>query len=140
MKHMSDEFLVSMIVGNFFSKNLVNRKDDKYIYDIDSEEWNGSEECATFAEAVYHLATTIDVGVEHISRTVYDMIMECGFSKVTDHGWDDFTRGFLAGQRFGIPTNKTLAKVAKAETLWFGDMSGNYGYYQEVLDEVEKGE
>ena len=141
MKHLSDKYLVSMIVGDYFSKSLVKLDSDRYIYDAESlMDWSGSEECATFAEAVYHLAFTVNVGVRHVARTVYDMIMECGFETVVDHDWDDFTRGFLAGERFGSPTYETLAKVEKAETLWWGDMEGKYGYYQEVLDEVEKGE
>lgn len=135
-RFVGDVYMGCMIIGDFFEKNLKHKiAEDDF---IDLDDWNASEECATFAETVFVLADNVNINMKSAAQTVFDMIREVGFRKVTDHQWDEYTRGFLAGQVFGFPTNDALEKVSKAETLWWGDMKGKYGYYQEVLNEVER--
>lgn len=134
---LSDIYKGCMIIGNYFSKHYKNIKEND---DWDgTEDWSGTIECATYAEAVYHLANNINVGMETACKIVIDMIKEVGFYQKTDHGWDDYTRGFLAGEVFGIPTESAVQKAILAEIKWKNDSrkaNPKFGYYQEVLDEV----
>ncbi len=125
---LSNVYLGCMIIGNFFEKNL---KNDEYFED---EEWFGTEHCATFAKAVYTFANTVNIGMETACRKVFDTIKTCGFNEVIDHGYDDYARGFLAGQVLGIPTEDARKKAEKAEEMWF---RLSYGYYQEVLNDLK---
>lgn len=127
---LSDVYLGCMIIGNFFEKNL---KNDEYFED---EEWFGTEHCATFAKVVYTFANTVDISMETACRKVFDMIKTCGFNKVEDHGYDDYARGFLAGEVLGIPTEDAKKKAERAEEIWFHS-SKRYGYYQEVLNDLK---
>ena len=134
---LSDVYKGCMIIGNFFKKHYADIKEND---DWDgTEDWSGTIECATYAEAVYHLANNINVGMETACKIVIDMIKEVGFYQKTDHGWDDYTRGFLAGEVFGIPTEAAVQKAILAEIKWKNDSrkaNPKFGYYQEVLDEV----
>ena len=64
---------------------------------------------------------------------VMNKLLENDFDTIEDHMWDDYCRGFLAGEIIGMPTDENLKMVRKAEKLWKDDC---YGYYQDVLDEV----
>lgn len=134
---LSDVYLGCMIIGNFFEKNLKHKITEDDFIDLD--DWNASEECATFAETVFVLANNVNISMESAARTVFDMIREVDFRKVTDHQWDEYTRGFLAGQVLGIPTEDAKKKAERAEEIWF-DSSNHYGYYQEVLNDLEGGD
>lgn len=128
---LNDVYKGCMIIGNFFKKHYADIEE--------TEDWSGTEECATYAEAVYHLSNNINIGMETACKIVFDMVEENGFYQITDHGWDDYTKGFLAGEIFGIPTEAAIQKAVLAEIKWKNDSrkaNPKFGYYQEVLDEV----
>lgn len=122
----------SMIIGNFFKKNLQKKYEDEV------EDWCGTEECATFAEVVIRLVDTTSIGIEDASKFVMNLIESTFVFNADDHGYDDYARGFLAGEVFGIPTAKALKKVEEAEALWNKDNGKKYGYYQDVLNEISR--
>ena len=123
---LSDIYTTSMDIGAYFK--------DHYFDDYSTEEWTCSGECAVYAERVYNMAK--DVGIKEASKSVYKDVRDNGFAKIVDHGWDDFVRGFLAGEILGRPTPTNIEKAKEAERLWRDD-DGEYGYYHEVLEEVE---
>lgn len=126
---ISEIYKKCMLVGN--------RWEQKYGNNEDFDEWCGTEECATLAELVYHICETLNVGMEKVLADVMNIIIQNGFYNVIDHGYDDYARGFLAGQILGLPTSDNIDKAEKAEWLWNHDDGDTYGYYQEVLNEVK---
>lgn len=106
-----------------------------YSGDERTEEWHGTVQCAEMTKRVIEYLekeqeATIDETVKLVTEN-----MIANEDKGEDHMWDDYCRGFLAGEKLGLPTEENMAKVEKAEELW--DNNEDYGYYQEVLDEVE---
>ena len=128
---MNETFKKSMEVGYYF---------DMELYDDDrTEDWCGSEECATFTRIVvdYAMENKCDISTafsELMNETVNDINNE--IIPIEEHAWDNYCKGFLAGEVLGMPTRSNLNKVKKAEKLWEED-SIYYGYYQEVLNEVK---
>lgn len=49
--------------------------------------------------------------------------------------WDEYCKGFLAGQILGLPTEKNMMLVDRAEELW-KDVD-KYGYYQDALEDAK---
>lgn len=125
---MQDIREISMIVGHHFN-SLV----DKY---NDLDEWSASEECATVAEIVYNMVKYLQISPESATDEVIKNITSFGFREVKDHAWDEYVRGFIAGQIIGLPTEKNLKLLERAEGLWDSDHKGKYGYFQEVCQEV----
>ena len=124
---LNDVYKGCMLIGNYFNKICGEEESD----------WNGSEECAEYARLVYNMMNSINIGMERASHIVLDLVRENGFRTIHDHMWDEYCRGFLAGEILGMPTEENLKKAEKAEKLW--DEPGaivTYGYYQEVLEEV----
>lgn len=125
---MNKIFKQSMEVGYYFNKVL---SDDKI-----TQEWNASEECSTFTKIVIDFA---EANKLNIHDAFYDVMHEMIYKiekeiiPTEEHAWDDYCKGFLAGEVFGMPTKENLKKVQKAEILW---RDVDYGYYQEVLEEV----
>lgn len=125
---MNKVFKQSMEVGYYFNKELYrdNRTDD----------WSGSEECSTFTKIVVDYAEENECDI----KTAFYKLMNETINEINnetipteDHMWDDYCKGFLAGEILGKPTKGNLNKVKKAEKLWENE---DYGYYQEVLEEV----
>ncbi len=52
-----------------------------------------------------------------------------------DSGYDEYARGTLAGEIFGKPTPKNILRPMITEEMW---KDKNYGYYQEVCNEVKR--
>ena len=127
MAELSETYKKSMFIGHYFNKYLAN--------DL-TKNWNGSEECATFAAMVL---TTGNISAQRIDRVFKD-IFTYGFKKIEDHMWDDYHRGFLAGQILGKLGTESFEKAKEAEELWNNDNGAHYGYYQEVLEEVLRNE
>lgn len=123
---MNDIFIQSMIVGAIFENKYSSYEN---VYD-----WTGSEECSTAAVMVIEYAKEMTVSLECAMDVVMDNLLLNGFSIIEDHMWDDYHRGFLAGQIIGFPTEENLNKVKMAEVLWKNEEI--YGYYHEVLNEV----
>ena len=48
--------------------------------------------------------------------------------------WDEYCKGFLAGQILRLPTEENMKLLDKAEKLW--EDTEKYGYYQEALDDA----
>jgi hypothetical protein len=109
--------------------------------DEDVSNWSASTEWATVVKAIYYLSITFDYSVELIMDNVMDMALDSETifrGNPEDHGWDDYCRGFLAGQIFGMPTTENIKLAEKAEELWNADDGTRYGYYQEVLEEIRE--
>jgi len=127
---MNNIFKKAMEVGYYFDMELNERDDDRV------SEWTGSEDCATFAKIIVDYAEDngcdINFAFYEIMDETVDGICDETIS-VSDHMWDDYCKGFLAGEILGYPTPETMEKVKEAEKLWKND---SYGYYQEVLNEV----
>lgn len=126
---MNKIFKQSMKVGYYFYNELCNDKR--------TDEWCGSEECATFTRIVVDYAN--ENGCD-INAAFYE-IMDETVNKINnetisteEHMWDDYCKGFLAGEILGMPTIENLRKVRDAEELW--EDNTTYGYYQEVLNEI----
>lgn len=124
---LNDVYKGCMLIGNRFNKT----------YSMD--DWSASEECATVAKLVYELINTLNISMRYALSWVMYCIKEDGFHNIEDHMWDDYCRGFLAGEILGMPTEKNLELAEKAEIRWIKD-NNKYGYYQEVLNEVKKEE
>lgn len=126
---MNATFKKSMEVGYYF---------DKELYDDDrTEDWCGSEECATFTRIVVDYAEENKCSIDFAFHELMDEIVN-GINNETipqeEHAWDDYCKGFLAGEIIGKPTKRNLDKVEEAELLW---EEPHWGYYQEVLNEVK---
>ena len=117
-----------MLIGNRFNQKYLNEY---------TQDWSGSEECATVARLTYELMTIINISMERALDVVMENIMANGFREVEDHAWDWYCRGFLAGQILGIPTQDNIKKTYRADELWNDDDCCKYEYYQEVLEEVK---
>ncbi len=130
-----DLFLKAMEVGYYFDQEINSHNDDR------TENWTGTEDCATFAKAILDYAE--EEGCD-ISFAFYEIVDETitgicdGTFIVKDHGYDDYCRGFLAGEILGYPNKETMELVAEAEKRW--NSHSNYGYYQEVLNEIRNEE
>lgn len=130
---MNKTYKQSMEVGYYFSRE---------IYNNDSvEDWYGSEECATFTKAIVDYAEEnecdIDFAFYELASETVNRIND-NTIPVEEHAWDDYCKGFLAGEILGYPTADNLDKAKKAEKLW-NDEDSNYRYYQEVLGVVAYG-
>lgn len=134
---MDDIREICMFVGNAFN-DICNEK-PRWCDDLD--DWSGSEECATVAKLVCEMVKVLNVSVRETTEAVIDLIIHKGFRKVEDHAWDEYVRGFLAGQILGTPTEENKKLLEKAEEMWDYDSNNGckYGYFQEVLEEVKKG-
>ena len=122
---MKKIFINSMTIGAMF--------EEKYYNDERTEDWCGSEECSTMTKKTIDYAKENNVSLECALDIVMNKLLENDFDTIEDHMWDDYCRGFLAGEIIGMPTDENLKMVRKAEKLWKDDC---YGYYQDVLDEV----
>lgn len=129
---MQDIREISMIVGHHFNSIC-----EKY---FGLDDWSASEECATVASLVVHMVKVLNISPENATDYVVKYVAENEFREVEDHAWDEYARGFIAGQILGIPTKENLKLLEEAEELW--DYDGNneckYGYFQEVCEEVKK--
>ena len=127
-----NKFKACMIIGNRFDEAWSTEETDN---------WSASEECATVAKLAYKLHKTFYISPEEALDIVMDVATKTQFDfrKKEDHMWDDYAKGFIAGQRIGLPTKENLELVKEADALWDNDIEGEYGYYQEVCEEVKKG-
>ena len=119
----------SMEIGYLFNLNGYNDSDD-------TGDWSCSEECATLADLVIFMVDA--TGVKTVDALATNVGVIIGNKvNIVDHSWDDYCRGFLAGQIIGEPTEENIKKAKEADNLWFNDDEGKYRYYHEVLEEVE---
>ena len=126
---MTEIFKQSMEIGYYFNKVLSD--------DFITQEWSASEECSTFTKIVIEYAEANKLNIHDAFYTYFHELIykiENEIVPTEDHMWDDYCKGFLAGEILGMPTKENLKKVQKAEYLW-RDVD-TYGYYQEVLEEV----
>lgn len=127
---LNDVYKGCMLIGNRFNQ--------RYVLE-DEDEWSASEECATVAKVTYEIMKVLNISMEAALDWVMCQIFDHGFKAIEDHMWDNYCRGFLAGEILGMPTEKNLELAEKAEERWITDKADRYGYYQDVLNEV-KGE
>lgn len=119
----------SMEIGHLFNVNGYNNSEE-------TEDWTCSEECSTLANLA--ILTVDTTGVKAVDALATNVGVIIGNKvDIVDHSWDDYCRGFLAGQIIGEPTEENIKKAKEADNLWFNDDEGKYGYYHEVLEEVE---
>lgn len=133
---LSKRYIECMKIGNYFNENYY---DDKRTAD-----WSGSEECAVVAEISYTLSHSLNMDYRDAVDFAMNKIFTYGFqdsykdemSKSTLY-MDDITRGFLAGEILGKPTEENIKKAERAEKIWFISYS-EYNYYQDVLNEIRR--
>ena len=123
---MNEIYKECMMLGHSFQQ--------KYADLLETEDWTGTEECATVAELAYNLMNKLNLNAESALDIVMDTALSNGFRNVEDHGYDDYARGFLAGEILGVPNQENYELVKKAEQIWEEDDS--YGYYQEILNDL----
>lgn len=119
---MNDVTKICMIVGNHFNKSP--------FFTEDMKDWKGSEECGTVAKLVCEMVSVLNISPEKATDSVLAHVSKHNFRKVDEHAWDEYVRGFLAGQILGIPTEENRKIFEKAEELWD---SGYGGYFAEAL-------
>ena len=121
-------FKMAMEVGYYF-ENEVNDKR--------TEEWCGSEDCTTFTKIIVDYAKDNNCDISFAFYELADETIDGiynGTISVDDHMWDDYCRGFLAGEIIGYPNEENMKLVKKAEKLW---KDTSCGYYQDVLNKVK---
>ncbi len=134
---MNEVFRKSMEVGYLFAKECK---------DIEStSDWLANEECYAFAKITIDHAEDENCDIETAFHKYMNVIINIVNTFAILKGddipltfgpmWSDYTRGFLAGEIIGFPTEENLLKVAEAEKIWNED-DGKFGYYQEVLELV----
>lgn len=128
---LSDAYLASMEIGHhfdfWFSEELL----------LKGKEWKGTEECATFARLVLEMASVINMSLEGATNICYHLVTTFGFNEIVDKGYDDYARGFIAGEILGFPSIRTTEIAKKAEEIWAKDNS-KYGYYQDLINELKE--
>lgn len=118
----------SMEVGYLFWKRYEN--------DESTHEWKGSEECSLFCKTIIEKAEENKCSIEDAFNEYADELINEINNIETElpcHMWDEYCKGFLAGEIIGLPTMENMKLVRKAEKLWEDEI---YGYYQEVLNEA----
>lgn len=126
MKELSTTFTKAMEIGAKFN--------ELYGEDERTSDWSGSEECSEMTKKVIELMeANNELTIEQVVKEIVETMLENSTDR-EDHMWDDYCKGFLAGQILGLPTEENISKVNQAEELW--DNNHDYGYYQEVLNEV----
>ena len=131
---LSKEYKLSMKIG-FIFKQIENEHEE---YREITEEWLDSEQLAELAEIICtdeEKKNKITFpNSDDAKITVMETIREVENKGNRDHGYDDYSRGIIAGQIFGDMTIRNIQKAIVAEELW-DDL--RFGYYQEVCDYVE---
>lgn len=126
---MTNIYLTSMEIGNYW---------DKMYYDDITAEWSASVECATITKAACDLIEMFNCSVKDAVDAVMDLELEYGIHNVDDHMWDDYYRGFVAGQLIGAPNTKTLKVAKEAEKIYNDDTKFEYGYYQDIVEKAKE--
>ena len=125
-----NKFKSSMVIGHLFLEN--------WMEETNPLDWHASEECATITKLAYKMHKILGIELEDAFNEVMYNVRENKYKlgKVEDHMYDDYAKGFIAGQKFGLPTKENMELVKKANALWENDNGEQYGYYQEVCDQI----
>lgn len=110
---------------------------NKYKNDERVCEWNGMVECSEFCERIIKSSNDTGKSINDVFFATSEQNIKAinnETTEIVDHGWDEYCKGFLAGEILGMPTENNMKLVDKAEKLW---EDTTYGYYQEVLEEVK---
>ena len=110
---------------------------NKYKNDERVWEWNAMVECSEFCERIIKSSNDTGKSINDVFFNTSEQNIEAinnETTEIVDHGWDEYCKGFLAGEILGMPTENNMKLVDKAEKLW---EDTTYGYYQEVLEEVK---
>lgn len=119
----------AMEVGCLFRNKY---EDDERVY-----EWNAMVECSEFCERIIKSSNNTGKSINDVFFATSEQNIEAINNETTEivnHGWDEYCKGFLAGEILGMPIENNMKLVNKAENLW---KDTSYGYYQEVLEEVK---
>lgn len=119
-----------MRTDNFNSATVIGSLIKNRIFNAD---WRLDKEIATIAEKAVSFYKIIK------SKTIEECLdikikeMENGYLLAKEHGFDDFTRGIIAGKKIGVYT-ENADKLDEVETTW----SANYNTYMnaDYKDEV----
>lgn len=110
---------------------------NKYKNDGRVCEWNATVECSDFCESIIRSSNNTGKSINEVFFDTSEQIIETinnETMEIIDHDWDEYCKGFLAGEILGMPTENNMKLVDKAEKLW---EDTSYGYYQEVLEEAK---
>lgn len=125
-----NKFKSSMAIGFWFVRDYWETETEEV------RDWAASEECATLTKLIYKTHKILGIELNDAYKNIMNIVKENGYKldRVEDHMWDDYAKGFVAGQKFGYPTKENMELVKKANVLWNSDEGMEYGYYQEVCD------
>lgn len=130
---LSKEYKLSMKVGYILKNIEIEHEEYRDII----QEWTDSGQIAELAREIINNETfknNITYPDSDIAKiTVMSLINKIDEKECFDIGYDEFTRGVIAGQIFGDLTIKNIQKAIIAEELW-DDL--RFGYYQEVCDYI----
>ena len=124
-----DLYKKAMEVGYLFNK--------KYQNDYRTEDWTASEGCSYFCKKLIQKAEKYGYSMEETFEKYAEKVIKKAAKKeghFKNHMWDEYCKGFLAGQILGLPTEENMKLLDKAEKLW--EDTEKYGYYQEALDDA----
>ena len=123
-----NKFKSSMKIGFWFTRDYWETEIEEV------RDWAASEECATLTKLIYKTHKILGIELSDAYKKIMNIVKENGYKLdlVEDHMWDNYAKGFIAGEKFGLPTKENMELVKKANILW--DSDEEYGYYQEVCD------
>ena len=124
---MTNQYLKAMAVG-------AKLKNNKMLYDM-TDKWYGSEQCRIFTQIMVNA-----IDFKNNACTVEDLMYAIidGINNIEISQYNDYARGYIAGERIGVPTNKNKKIVYEIENIWSKDNGEKWGYYQELVNEVIK--
>ena len=123
---MSYEYQKAMAVGAKTKK--INELKEEI------SEWNEIGQCRLFTEIIVNA-----IDYKNNETTIEEMMVKIAKAINKDEGYDEYSRGFIAGEMIGEPNEDNLDIASTCEEIWENDKNGKYGYYQEVIDRVMKG-
>lgn len=126
--NLSVNYMKAMAIGAKLSKTDLNTNPM-------TVDWNACEECRCLARIA---SSAIDYKNEEKSfmEMVNCIIDTINYLIDGMSNYDEWARGFIAGEIFGEYTNESLEKAKKAEEIWLNDETK--GYYQEVCNEIKR--
>lgn len=120
---MNDIYKKSMYIACKVNKN-------KKLKNL-TKNWCGTEECRAFTRI---MISAIDYKNEEIS--INDLILNAinAINDINEGEYDEYAKGFIAGEMLGIPTEKIEEIYKEIEKEWKENM--DIGYYPEAIQNV----
>ena len=129
----TDNFNSATVIGNLIKNRIFNA------------EWRLDKEIATIAEKAVSFYKIIKCKTIEECLDIKISEMENGYLLPREHGFDDFTRGIIAGKKMGsYAVNDNAHKLDEIETAWSANYNNNMNadnkeeIYLEIISNVTK--